>query len=196
MHCSRQHLLSNMHTAHQQAHNNLESGTQLLRFCVQVSTGMMASKPGLALWLDVMAVLKERAKWEDIYNGADVEFEEPDNREEHKFLVTPEERQLRASSIWQTGPLMLTEALRRNVEPPTFPDMVGSPFCMDCQNMKMPHSLHANVLSILLCCILGNFEHLLLPSPDQYVSPLSYCLSGFSYCITVHGIIMPVHPYP
>lgn len=37
-----------------------------------LNNGMMASKPGLALWLDVVDVLKERAEWADVFSAAEV----------------------------------------------------------------------------------------------------------------------------
>ncbi|KAK9805856.1 hypothetical protein WJX73_008766 [Symbiochloris irregularis] len=89
-----------------------------------LNNGMMASKPGLALWMDMVDLLKERAPWAEISSAAEADFEDADAEEEWESELTEEERQLRASPIWQTGPRVLTEALRRNAEPPFEPSTI------------------------------------------------------------------------
>ena len=54
---------------------------------------MQASVPGLALWMDLVNVLRERSNWTD----TDIEHNNP---------------------IYQTGPLALAAAIERNSVPP------------------------------------------------------------------------------
>ena len=64
-----------------------------------LNNGMMACKPGLSIWDDVIKVLRDRAVWTDGIPWHN-------------------------SPIWQTGPQVLTEAVEFNTKPRFWPNQV------------------------------------------------------------------------